>query len=193
MLNADFISGLANYLSELSYNPNSVESLSDVRNWTHENGAIEDWPERDTDVWEEALFNQTWNNTDPRFWDAYQTNLYVAGEGGILGALKRSNTSAVLLPTQISPIIPALVGSPVVSVPMGYYPYDWNVTMNGFGNLVASGPNIPFGLSFMGDYWSEEQLVSLAYAYEQRTLHRTQVKPFVQPNSEIVHVVASRS
>ncbi|CAK1367571.1 unnamed protein product [Cercospora beticola] len=193
VLNADFISGLANYLSELSYNPNSVEGLSDVRNWTHENGAIEDWPERDTDVWEEALFNQTWNNTDPRFWDAYQTNLYVAGEGGILGALKRSNSSAVLLPTQISPIIPALVGSPVVSVPMGYYPYDWNVTMNGFGNLVASGPNIPFGLSFMGDYWSEEQLISLAYAYEQRTLHRAQVKPFVQPNSEIVHVVPSRS
>ncbi|KAF2206290.1 hypothetical protein CERZMDRAFT_53478 [Cercospora zeae-maydis SCOH1-5] len=187
VLNADFITGLAKYLAELSYNPNSVENLADVRNFTHKNGVIEEWPRRDTDYWDAALFNQTWNNTDPRFWAAYQQNLRSGGEGGILGALQRTNTSAVLLPTQISPLIPAIVGSPVISVPMGFYPSDWNVTMNGFGNLVATGPKFPFGLSFMGDLWSEERLISLAYAYEQRTLHRNQVQPYLQPSAELMH------
>ncbi|KAM3413651.1 hypothetical protein BST61_g10344 [Cercospora zeina] len=187
VLNADFITGLAKYLSELSHNPNSVESLADVLNFTHDNGAIEQWPRRDTDYWGAALFNQTWNNTDPRFWATYQQNLRYGGEGGILGALNRTNTSAVLLPTLISPLFPALVGSPVVTVPMGFYPSDWNVTMNSFGNLVASAPNTPFGLSFMGDLWSEERLISFAYAYEQRTQHRAQGKPYVQPSAELMH------
>lgn len=188
VLSADFEVGLAQYLSQLSYNPHNITSLADERNWTQTH-SIEDWPERDTGIWDTFLLNQTWNNTDPRFWEAYQKNLYYGGEGGILGALNRTNTTAVLLPTQLSPSIPALVGSPVVTVPMGFYPYDWNVTMNGFGNLVASGPNIPFGLSFLGDKWSEEILIGYAYAYEQRTLHRSKVQPYIRPNIELKDVV----
>lgn len=188
VLSADFEVGLAQYLSQLSYNPHNITSLADERNWTQTH-SIEDWPERDTGIWDTFLLNQTWNNTDPRFWEAYQKNLYYGGEGGILGALNRTNTTAVLLPTQLSPSIPALVGSPVVTVPMGFYPYDWNVTMNGFGNLVASGPNIPFGLSFLGDKWSEETLIGYAYAYEQRTLHRSKVQPYIRPNIELKDVV----
>lgn len=188
VLSADFEVGLAQYLSQLSYNPHNITSLADERNWTQTH-SIEDWPERDTGIWDTFLLNQTWNNTDPRFWEAYQKNLYYGGEGGILGALNRTNTTAVLLPTQLSPSIPALVGSPVVTVPMGFYPYDWNVTMNGFGNLVASGPNIPFGLSFLGDKWSEETLIGYAYAYEQRTLHRSKVQPYIRPNIELKDVI----
>lgn len=188
VLSADFEVGLAQCLSQLSYNPHNITSLADERNWTQTH-SIEDWPERDTGIWDTFLLNQTWNNTDPRFWEAYQKNLYYGGEGGILGALNRTNTTAVLLPTQLSPSIPALVGSPVVTVPMGFYPYDWNVTMNGFGNLVASGPNIPFGLSFLGDKWSEETLIGYAYAYEQRTLHRSKVQPYIRPNIELKDVV----
>ncbi|KXT15972.1 hypothetical protein AC579_1444 [Pseudocercospora musae] len=188
VFNADFLSNLANYFSELSYNPYNITDLAQEQNWTHSH-SIEDWPERDTDAWDAAL-KQGWNNTDPRFWPAFQIgNIYYGGEGGILGALKRTNTTAVLLPTQLSPSIPALVGSPVVTVPMGFYPYNWNVSMNGFGNLVASGPNIPFGLSFMGDLWSEETLVGYAYAYEQRTHHRNEVLPYIRPSTELVNVV----
>ncbi|KXS98583.1 hypothetical protein AC578_4318 [Pseudocercospora eumusae] len=188
VFNADFLSNLAKYFSELSYNPYNITDLAQERDWTHSH-PIEDWPERDTGAWDAAL-KQGWNNTDPRFWPAYQTgNIYYGGEGGILGALKRTNTTAVVLPTQLSPSIPALVGSPVVTVPMGFYPNNWNVTMNGFGNLVASGPNIPFGLSFMGDLWSEETLVGYAYAYEQRTHHRNDVLPYIRPKTELVNVV----
>lgn len=143
ILSADFLVDLPNYLKELTYNPNNIQSLADERNFTH-NFPLEDWPERDTKIWDGAL--KQYNNTSPEFWPVYQQNLFYGDEGGILGALRRTNTSAVLLPTQLSPSIPALVGSPVVTVPMGFYPWNTTVVMNGFGNLVATGPNVPFGL-----------------------------------------------
>ncbi|KAK5676676.1 hypothetical protein LTS10_010977 [Elasticomyces elasticus] len=188
VLNADFISDLANYLSELTYNPYGIENLAELRNFT-QTFALEDYPERDTGIWDDAL-KTGWNNTSPEFWAAYQTNLYYGGEGGILGAVARNNVSAVILPTQLSPSIPALVGSPVVTVPMGFYPATWNVTLNGFGNLVQSAPNVPFGLSFMGAKWSEADLIGFAYAYEQRTMHRNDVQPYLVPNIELADSVS---
>ena len=187
VLNADFTVDLANYFSELTVNPNGIEDLADERQFTH-NFPAEHWPKRDTKIWGAAL--SQFNNTSPKFWPAYQANLFYGGPGGILGALKRTNTSAVLLPTQLSPSIPALVGSPVVTVPMGFYPSNTTVTMNGFGNLVATGPNIPFGLSFMGAKFSEADLIGFAYAYEQRTMHRNDVQPYIVPNIEISDVVS---
>lgn len=187
VLNADFLVDLANYFKELTYNPYNIQNLAEEQNFTHHFKA-EDWPQRDTLIWEGAL-KQGWNNTSPKFWPAYQANLFFGGEGGVLGALERTNTSAVLLPTQLSPSIPALVGSPVITVPMGFYPADWKVTLNGFGNLVASGPNIPFGLSFMGPKWSEPDLIGFAYAYEQRTMHRNDIQPYLVPNIEISDII----
>ena len=190
VMNADFLSNLATYFSELTVNPYSITNLAEERIFT-QNFSLEAYPSRDTAVWDDALDQQGWNNTDPRFWPAYQTNLFYGGEGGILGALERENVSAVLLPTQLSPSVPALVGSPVVTVPMGFYPPDWNVTMNSRGNLVSTGPNVPFGLSFMGRKWSEAELIGFGYAYERRTTHRGDVQPYVVPNVDLVDFVGS--
>ncbi|KAI9660395.1 MAG: hypothetical protein M1821_009745 [Bathelium mastoideum] len=188
VLNADFLVDLANYFNELTFNPNNLHTLADLTNYTHAN-PLEDWPDRDTAVWDGAL-QQGWNNTDPRFWPAYQADLYYGGEGGILGALDRNNLDAILLPTQFSPSIPALVGSPVVTVPMGFYPSNETVVLEQRGTLVETGPQIPFGLSFMGRKFSEAQLIGLAYAYEQRTLIRNQEQPYLVPNIELADVVA---
>lgn len=188
VLNADFLVDLANYFSELTVNPLGIEDLREERHFTRHFPA-EDYPQRDTGIWDAAL-KLGFNNTSPKFWAAYQVNLFYGGEGGILGALKRTNTSAVLLPTQLSPSIPALVGSPVVTVPMGFYPANWPVKMNSFGNLVATGPNVPFGLSFMGAKFSEADLIGFAYAYEQRTMHRNDVQPYIVPNIELADVVS---
>jgi len=57
----------------------------------------------------------------------------------------------------------AVAGYPHITVPMG---------------RVHS---LPAGLSFMGTAWSEQQLISLAYAYEQASHHR--VKPAFLPDS----------
>ena len=47
-------------------------------------------------------------------------------------------------------------GYPIMSVPMGYV------------------HNLPVGISFFGRAWSEPELLTIAYAYEQRTMHRKQ-------------------
>ena len=141
VLETDFINDLAHYLSELTYNSNNIHSLAQLANFT-EKFPAEDYPERDIGVWQSAL-QLGYNASDYRAYKARQADLYLGGPGGILGALQRLKLNAVLLPTQFASPFPAIVGSPVVTVPMGFYPANETVVMNGFGNLVAIGPRIP--------------------------------------------------
>ena len=142
VLDADFVSDLpGEYLSMLSYNPQNVHDLADVENFTH-HFAQEDYPDRDTAVWDQSLA-LGFNNTSPLFWAAYQNNLEVAGPQGILGALANHSLDALILPTDFSPGLPAMVGTPVVTVPLGFYPADEPVVKNMRGSLVEIGPNIP--------------------------------------------------
>ena len=119
-------------------------------------------------------------------------NQYLAGPLGVTGALKNHSLDALLLPTEFSPNFPALIGSPVITVPLGCYNASTRVITNGFGNLNAIAPNLPFGISFMGPKFSEELLIGLAYAFEQRTLVRNTVIPYIQPTTELADVVARR-
>ena len=184
VLNADFIVNLAYYLSQLSSNPNDVHTLADVREFTHRTKE-ERWPEYGTEIWDEALDIQGWNNTDPRFWPVYQRNLLLQGEGGVLGAIERHSLSAIVLPTSMASHWSAQSGAPIVTVPMGFHPADAQVTYHKRGNLVDTGPMVPFGLSFLGKHWTEEALIGLAYGYEQRTTVRGQVRPWIRPSVEV--------
>ncbi|MCJ1276274.1 hypothetical protein MMC21_004079 [Puttea exsequens] len=188
VLDADFVSDLPNeYLSMLSHNPENVHNLADISNFTH-NFAQEDYPDRDTGVWDMSLA-LGFNNTSPEFWPYYQLNLEIAGPQGILGLLVNYSLDALILPTDFSPGLPALVGTPVVTVPLGFYPANEPVVRNMRGTLIETGPNIPFGISFLGPAWSEADLIGYAYAFEQRTLVRNRVQPYIVPMTELVDVV----
>ncbi|MCJ1478029.1 hypothetical protein MMC13_006704 [Lambiella insularis] len=188
VLEADFVSDLpGEYLSKLVRNPKNVHDLEEVRNFT-QHFEQEDYPSRDTGVWDAALA-LGFNNTDPRFWDAYQINLVTGGTQGILGLLANYSLDALILPTDFAPGLPALVGTPAVTVPMGFYPSNTTILMNSRGTLVATGPNIPFGISFIGTAFSEASLISYAYAFEQRTMVRNKVQPFIVPNTELSDIV----
>ena len=142
VLDADFVSDLpAEYLNNLATNPNHVYNLEDVRNFT-QHFLQEDYPDRDTGVWDESLA-LGFNNTDPRFWAAYQINLVTAGIQGILGVIANNSLDALIVPTDFAPGLPALVGTPVVTVPMGFYPTNTTIIMNQRNTLVETGPNIP--------------------------------------------------
>ena len=136
-----FQSPHSNLISKLTTNPNNIHTLADVSNFTH-SFPPEDYPTRDTRIWDQALA-LGFDNTSPQFWAAYQVNLEIAGPQGILGVLQNYSLDALMLPTDFSPDLPARLGTPVVTVPMGFYPQNTTVIMNGFGNLVATGPNIP--------------------------------------------------
>ena len=43
----------------------------------------------------------------------------------------------------------------------------------------------------MGRAWSEASLIGYAYAYEQRTMVRNKVQPYIVPNTELSDVVGS--
>jgi amidase len=187
VLSGDFGPNLAAYLAQLTYNPNDVTDLAEVTNFTKTFPA-EEYPSRDTAIFDASLA-LNFTNTDAQFWAAYQEDLFLGGPGGILGALATYKLDAVVLPTRVASGISAIIGAPVVTVPLGSYPANQTVITNGRGNLNATAPGIPFGLAFAGGYWSEETLIGFAYAFEQRTHVREKVKPYIRPTIELEHVV----
>ncbi|KAL2010788.1 hypothetical protein VTN00DRAFT_3506 [Thermoascus crustaceus] len=187
ILYADFISNMAKYLAGLKTNPNNLHTLAGVRRFTR-NFPLEDYPDRDTGIWDSALAANI-TNTSPEFWSLYQKNLYFGGEGGVLGALERNNLDAVILPTDFAYAVPALVGAPAITVPLGAYPKDTPVQYNSRGDLVQVAPGIPFGISFLGAKWSEELLIGMAYAFEQMTLVREKLDRYIAPRTELADVV----
>ena len=210
VLDADFVSDLPNlYLSQLVSNPNDVTDLESVRAFTQSFGP-EDYPDRDTGVWDQSL-SLGFGNTSPEFWAAYQRNLQIAGPEGILGLMQNYSLDALILPTDFSPDLPARLGTPVVTVPMGFYPDNTTVVFNRRRTLVELGPSIPYvidilimndwtgltehryGLSFIGRAFSEADLIGYAYAYEQRTLTRDTKLPYIAPNTELSDVVGMNS
>ncbi|KAM7218658.1 amidase [Rhypophila decipiens] len=187
VLNADFITNLASYLSKLTTNPNNITSLSDLSDFTKQTAPeLEEYPSRNTATWDEALDPiEGFNNSDPRFWPFLQEDLFLGGEGGLLGALERYDLDAVILPTSMAPGFAAIVGAPVVTVPLGAYPDDTPIQKDRRGDLVAKGPGVPFGISFLGRKFDEAKLIGLAYAFEQKTQVRGKVKPYLAPWTQV--------
>lgn len=171
---ADFSTNIKSYLKNLEQNPNNIYSLEDIRNFT-QHGALEDYPSRDMGLWDQTIALGM-NNTSPSFWSLYQQTLYYGGEGGLLGVLSRDKLDAVILPTLVGFDIPAVVGTPGITVPLGAYPDGTPVEYNTRGDLIQRAPGIPFGISFLGQKWSEEELIGMAYAFEQQTLVRNRLK-----------------
>ncbi len=136
---ADFVVDIEKYLKQLTYNPNNITNLADLRRWTQES-PLEGYPTKPTDLWDAAL--QNWNNTEDGFWRAYQQALYYGDEGGLLGTIKRYHLDAILLPSHFSLLWGAAVGAPIVSIPMGAMPPNQPIVSDADG-LVSSAPNIP--------------------------------------------------
>lgn len=187
---ADFFTVMPRYLSHLKTNPHNISSLRDISRFTHRY-PDEEYPARDTVIFDLAL-EKGKNNTDYDVWMNRTLAMRLAGAMGILGAMKNYSLDAIVLPTYFAEYPPAVIGTPAVTVPLGRYPDDMPIIKNGFGNMVNFGPNVPFGISFLGESFTEEKLIGMAYAFEQRTMVRQKVHPYLQPKTEIADVVGAR-
>lgn len=184
LVGADFVVNLASYLGELEPGSSDVGTLAEVRNRTRSSPA-EEFPARDTALWDFILGSTNpLNNTDTLFRTKHEALLKLCGKGGLLGALDQHNLGSVVLPTSMSPLWAAAIGSPVVNVPMGQLPANASVEI-GPGKLSRRGPLVPYGLSFLGRHWTEADLIGLAFAYEQKTQVRGRLKSLVRPRAEM--------
>ena len=135
-------------------------------------------------VWNRVLgLNIT--NESPDSYNAYKSNLRMAGEQGVLGTLDKYDLDALVMPTFASFHLPAIAGLPVITVPLGFYPSDTVPVWNPKGTAISVAPQIPFGIAFVGRRWSEETLIALAYAFEQRTMARQKMRPYITPTFEL--------
>ena len=57
-----------------------------------------------------------------------------------------------------------------------------------------SGPNMPFGIAFMGTAFNEFDLISFAYTYEQATPNRLRIRAFPEaiPKTQLADIVSQR-
>ncbi|MCJ1236709.1 hypothetical protein MMC14_004691 [Varicellaria rhodocarpa] len=184
---ADFIPTMNNYLSNLDPTSTTIRDFDDVIEATM-NDPREQYPARNIDVWK-ASKNTKVVSGSPEALEAYQVIYSQCGPNGVFGALEEHGLDALVLPSCLSFVLPAYAGSPVVTVPMGAFDQNattvWRKKEDPQMKSVMAGPGMTFGLSFLGAKWSEERLLSLAYAYEQRTMVRTKFKPMIVPRREL--------
>ena len=78
---------------------------------------------------------------------------------------------------------------------MGFLPEDVEPKlMKPEWDVLEVAPGTPVGLLFLGTAWSEEQLLKLAYSYEQATEMRLQRKAYdiAIPQTQLVDVVGCK-
>ena len=181
VIDTDFVSGLPSYLSQLTSNPNGIYSVYDLRNFT-QHSYLEDYhqyPNVDTSKWDRGLAHGI-NNTSPEFWAEYQNNLDVGGRESFQGLLQNHSLDALVTPTVAAYNLAAVVGTPLITVPMGFN--------NDLGK--SSMNNNPTAISFIGAKWSEEKLIGYAYAFEQKTkVRQNGPLPYLIPRTQLADVI----
>ncbi|CAK7220605.1 hypothetical protein SBRCBS47491_004245 [Sporothrix bragantina] len=127
----------------------------------------------------------------PAFEAAQINTAYFAGPGGIQGALDglrggkerphgfntHEPVDALLLPSTASAAnyFAACGGHPQVTIPLGYRD-SRKVKFNDTGRLVASGPNVPYGVSIIGRKYGETTILPLCAAVEALTKARAEAE-----------------
>lgn len=140
-LHTDMKIAINAYLSSLVTNPQNVNTLEDLIDFTKRCPG-EEYPQRNVAVLERA------QATDPSavlYKAMIAKDGYLAGEGGIAGALCRHDCDVLLAPMLVPTlqVFAAKAGAPVLSVPMGVYAKDTVVKKDEKNGLVEVAPGIP--------------------------------------------------
>lgn len=95
---------------------------------------------------------------EPDYIEALKRKRLLAAEQGITASLEEHEAAAFILPKDFGGDIGAAAGVPMITVPFGF-----------------EEENGPFGVTFVGQNFSEPMLIEYAYAFEKATTGR--VKP----------------
>jgi amidase len=169
-----------------------VESLADLIAFNDANPALEE-PAGfgDNSI---LIASQATTGRNATFFAALEADMGLGGSRGIDAALANNNLDALILPAPGSTTQPpAVVGYPIVTVPLGFFADNTTIRSGGPGTVFPA-PGMPFGLCFLASKFSEFELIGFAYAYEQATMTRLARKAFPAaiPVTQLVDVMSHK-
>jgi amidase len=77
--------------------------------------------------------------------------------------IRRYSLSALIIPSDCSPTWASTLGLPGIIVPFGVYP-EGTLVIHGLRESIDLAPGNLFGLTFLGEKWSEETTIGPAQA-----------------------------
>ncbi|KXN81982.1 hypothetical protein AN958_03329 [Leucoagaricus sp. SymC.cos] len=190
VLDIDFKVQLNQWFESLLANPSGVRSLADLIKFNDDNPNLEEPPQFEDQS--ELIESEATKGFNATYFDALAADHDLGSTRGIDAVLQEHKLDALVLPaTGFTTVPAAIVGYPIITVPLGFFPE--NVTIGRAGpNLVYPAPGVPFGLSFLGTAFSEFDLIGFGYAYEQATKTRLARKAFAAaiPKTQLKDVVS---
>ncbi|CDO76776.1 hypothetical protein BN946_scf184978.g5 [Trametes cinnabarina] len=186
----DFKVDINQYISELLEVPTGVKNLADLIAFNIAHADEELVPPFWTD---QSIFIESENTTvNQAYFNAIAADKDLGATRGIDATLKAFKLDALLMPSAVAPGPAAIAGYPIITgkfLPLGFLPP--NTPLSPAQPTRSSGPNQPFGIAFMGTAFSEFELISFAFAYEQATHNRLKVLAFPEaiPKTQLADVV----
>ncbi|KAF5343741.1 hypothetical protein D9756_011530 [Leucocoprinus leucothites] len=190
VLDVEFKVQLNTWFESLLENPSGVRSLADLIKFNDDNPDLEEPPQFEDQS--ELIESEGTAGFDSAYFAALAADHDLGSTRGIDAVLQQHKLDALVLPaTGFTTVPAAIVGYPIITVPLGFFPN--NVTIGRAGpNLVYPAPGVPFGLSFLGTAFSEFELIGFGYAYEQATKTRLARKAFAAaiPKTQLKDIVS---
>ncbi|KAF9238055.1 amidase signature domain-containing protein [Melanogaster broomeanus] len=163
--------GVNNYISGLRKRPVNINSLADVIKFNNDNKEKELPEPYYTD--QSQFYKSENSKEDEQYYEAIKKGYELGRAEGIDATLKKFKLDGIILPSSSSydfvTKTAAIAGYPLVTVPLGFVSDTFEPIPNPPTPLHTEAPGMPFGLCFMGTAYSEYQLISFAYAFEQAT------------------------
>ncbi|KZV87493.1 amidase signature enzyme [Exidia glandulosa HHB12029] len=186
----DMLQNLNDYFASLLHSPTGVRTVEDLIAFNAKHPDLEGPATYEDQMFLEEILTAKRNAS---YYEAIAFDKMLGGSNGIDAALKEHNLDALLsIPISWGTSAAAIVGYPVVTVPLSFYPDDTQpVKSDPQWEVFFPAPGIPMGISFIGTAFSEERLIGLAYAFEQGTQVRLTRKAYKQaiPKTQLIDVV----
>ncbi|KAH7098078.1 amidase signature enzyme [Auriculariales sp. MPI-PUGE-AT-0066] len=188
---ADMKLDLEAYLSELVHVPTGVRTIEDLVAFNNNHRELERPPGHEAQSVLENISSAERNST---YYEQLAHLRQLVGKEGIDHTMKQYKLDALVLPAfKFTASVPARVGYPIVTIPMGFYPKHTKPEEDEWG-IVYPAPGMPMGISFIGRAFSETKLLGLAYSYEQATQFRLERKAYAAavPKTQLRDIVGRK-
>ncbi|KAK8006967.1 hypothetical protein PG989_000957 [Apiospora arundinis] len=132
-------------------------------------------------------------------WETY-VNVSTATGSLLWNPLRGQHLDGLVMYMDLAIVLTAAPGMPIVTVPIGglgddahtVYTTDEKGREDLLPKLITGAPGMPQGLSFVGERWSEMDLIGFAYAYEQASQRRRTLTPWVRMENDLEQIRRDR-